>query len=225
MKNLPEGLEAAYFDVDGTLSKSNIVNPLLYIKKMVMSRSGYMIWRAVLPFRFLYWTVLDKISRKRSTAAIYNQYKGISVEKMKLLIPDCYHQQYQKKLFTKAIEVVRSLQEKGIPIVLVSGSLDLFLNPLAKEFGAELLCSSLEVKNGMYTGKVKGPVVSGIQKAVMIDTHASKNKINLEKSISFGDSADDLPMLRSVRYAVAINPDRILTLAAEKNQWNIEKWF
>ncbi|CAA9194231.1 HAD family hydrolase [Flavobacterium collinsii] len=224
MKNFPENLHAAYFDVDGTLTKSNIVDPLMYIKKQLMSPAKYTLWKTMLPLRFVYWTVLDKINREMSTASIYRQYKGISIEKMSSLQGQCYQEKYKKKFFPEAFETVSSLKKQGIPIVLVSGSLDLFLQPLAQELGAVLLATSLETKNGIYTGKIAGRAVSGKRKAELINEHATKNQFDLKHCASFGNSTDDIPMLCSVKYPVAINPDKGLISFAKKNNWDFLIW-
>lgn len=224
MKNLPENLHAAYFDVDGTLTKSNIVEPLLYIKKRLMPPFKYKLWAAVLPIRFIYWTILDRINREMSTASIYRQYKGISVEDMSTLQGQCYQEKYKKKLFLKALEAVNSFREQGIRIVLVSGSLAVFLQPLAEELGAELIASQLETKEGIYTGAVAGLTVSGKRKAKLISEHAHKNQLDLNNCASFGNSTDDIPMLCSVKYPVAVNPDRGLISFAQKNNWDSLIW-
>lgn len=222
---LPEIIHAAYFDVDGTLTKSNIVDPLLYIKKRVMPAFRYKLWKAVLPARFIYWTILDSINRGLSTASIYRQYKGISVVQMTSLQSQCYEEKYKKKLFLQAFEVISSLREKkDIRIVFVSGSLDVFLQPLAAELGAELISSCLEIKNGMYTGEMTGGAVAGERKAEMIKEHARKNQLDLQCCASFGNSTDDIPMLRSVKYPVAINADKGLVAFAQKNNWKSLNW-
>lgn len=224
MKNLPDNLQAAYFDVDGTLAKSNIVEPLLYIKKQSMSPFRYRFWKAMLPIRFVYWTILDKISREKSTASIYRQYKGITIEKMNVLKVQCYQEKYRKKLFPNALDTINLLKEQGVPIVLVSGSLDIFLQPLAEELGTELLASRLESKNGIYTGNLEGIAVTGKQKVILINKHAHQNQLDLGKCASFGDSSDDIPMLSSVKYPFVINPDKRLEVFAQKNNWKSLIW-
>lgn len=224
MINLPKDLQAAYFDVDGTLTKSNIVEPLLYIKKQVMSPFSYRLWKSVLPFRFIYWTFLDRINRERATASIYRQYKGISVEKMDVFHAPCYQEKYKKKLFPKALETVKVLREQGTRIVLVSGSLNIFLQLLAEELEAELISSCLETKDGFYTGAMDGRAVSGKRKAELISIHAYNNDFDLGNCASFGDSADDIPMLHAVKYPVAINPDKKLASYAQKNDWKSLIW-
>lgn len=224
MKNIPNNLHAAYFDVDGTLTKSNIVEPLLYIKKKIMSPFMYTIWSTTLPFRFIYWTFLDKMDREKATASIYRQYKGIPVEKMDVLRTPCYQEKYKKKLFSKALETINTLKEQGTRIVLVSGSLDIFLQFMAKELDAELISSCLKTKDGIYTGEINGRAVSGKRKAELINAHALRNQFDLKDCASFGDSADDIPMLHSVKYPVAINPDKKLTSLAQKNNWNLLRW-
>lgn len=224
MKNLPENLHAAYFDVDGTLTRSNIVEPLLYIKKRVMSSSEYKLWKAVLPFRFFYWSMLDIVNRERSTAAIYQQYKGISVKKMTTFSSQCYEEKYKKKFFSEALETIYTFRKQRTRIVLVSGSLDIFLQSLAWDLGAELIASRLETKEGVYTGRLAGLPVVGKQKAELINSHAQKHQLDLEHCASFGNSTDDIPMLCSVKYPVAINPDKGLTSYAKKNNWASLIW-
>jgi len=104
MTNLTTNLDAVYFDVDGTLAKSNIVEPILYIKKRIMSPFKYHLWKAKLPFLYIHWTLLDKIDRAKATVSIYKQYRGISIETMDLLTLECYQEKYKKKLFFKALE-------------------------------------------------------------------------------------------------------------------------
>ncbi|MCS4300959.1 HAD family phosphatase [Chryseobacterium sp. BIGb0232] len=224
MKNLPKNLHAVYFDVDGTLTKSNIVEPLLYIKKQVMSPFRYSLWKAGLPFRFIYWTFLDKIDREKATASIYRQYKNISVETMDSLKYQCYQEKYQKKLFPKALEAINTFKGQGTRMVLVSGSLDIFLQLLAEELEAELISSRLETKNGIYTGAMEGRAVSGKRKAELIRQHAHRNQFTLENCASFGDSGDDIAMLASVQYPVAVNPDKKLASLAQKNNWELLIW-
>lgn len=224
MNYLPKYLQAVYFDVDGTLAKSNIVYPLLYIKKKTMSTIVYRLWSLTLPFRFIYWTILDKRNRKMATISIYKQYKGISIEKMKALKVQCYKENYENKLFSDALEMVNSLKNKGAKIILVSGSLDIFLEPLAEKLDAELISSQLETKNGAYTGVALEKLVSGEQKAYLINQHAINNKYSLDNCASFGDSYDDIPMLCSVKYPVVINPDKKLLSLAKKNNWITFNW-
>lgn len=224
MEYLPKDLQVAYFDVDGTLTKSNIVNPLLDTQKKVMPSFKYNVWRSTLPFRFIYWTIIDKIDREMSTKSIYKQYKGISVEKMNILRIQCYQKNYESKLFPNALETLNFLKNNGTQIVLVSGSLDIFLEPLAEKLGAELISSQLETKNGIYTGAVLGAPVSGKRKSELVNEHARKNQFDLDNCASFGDSHDDIPMLNSVKYPVVINPDKKLLSLAQKNNWSIFKW-
>ncbi|NQX86423.1 MAG: HAD-IB family hydrolase [Flavobacteriaceae bacterium] len=224
MKDLPNNLNAAYFDVDGTLTKSNIVQPLIFIKKKTMPSFNYNLWKLLLPVRFVYWTILDKINRELATTSIYAQYKGISVEVMNTLKEQCYQNNYKATIFPKALETVNSLKEKGTKIVLVSGSLDLFLLPLAKELEADLLSSRLEVKDEKYTGKIIDTIVSGSIKSSLINEHAQQHQFELNNCASFGDSKDDIPMLSSVKYPVAVNPDKKLSLIANKNNWSVINW-
>lgn len=45
---------------------------------------------------------------------------------------------------------------RGDAVVIVSGGLDVYLEPWAREHGLELVCSSLEQRDGLLTGRYRG---------------------------------------------------------------------
>jgi hypothetical protein len=55
----------------------------------------------------------------------------------------------------------------------------------------------------------------------IIEEVAKRDGIDLARSYAYSDSATDLPMLRAVGTAVAVNPDRELARAARDEGWEI----
>lgn len=83
-------------------------------------------------------------------------------------------------------------QAQGHTVVVVSGSLDLYLRPWCKQRGLEVICNSLEHHDGQLTGCYAG-ADCGPHKA-----HAIRARYDLprfERIHAYGDSREDRAML------------------------------
>jgi len=97
--------------------------------------------------------------------------------------------------------------------------------PLARQFqkffkARDIAVTSLEKKNGLYTGLVNR-LCFGEEKAVQVKRLAKKYTIDLEKSYAYGDSPSDIPMLKSVKYKIAVRPKPALKHEALLHNWHI----
>lgn len=78
-----------------------------------------------------------------------------------------------------------------------------------------------EVENGVYTGKLSGPFCYGEGKAEAMTALAAQRGIDLSNSWSYSDSVSDIPMMRIVGNAVAVNPDTELAQLARQKGWPV----
>jgi putative phosphoserine phosphatase/1-acylglycerol-3-phosphate O-acyltransferase len=69
------------------------------------------------------------------------------------------------------------------------------------------------------TGRLIGEPCFGENKLVAVREFAKKRRINLKRSYSYSNGAEDLPLLEAVGHPVAINPDSKLASAARHNGW------
>ena len=81
-----------------------------------------------------------------------------------------------------------------------------------------------EVQDGLYTGRVEGPVTYRQGKAQAIRELAEREDIDLSASFAYSDSESDLPMLRAVGHPVAVNPDPHLERVAREEGWRIMRF-
>ena len=100
---------------------------------------------------------------------------------------------------------ISKLKTLGYLIVLVTGSLDIVVQPLADSIQADhVIAASLEevvnVKSHkqIFTGKLLEKPLAGEAKAERIRKIAEEYNISLEGSTAYGDSKADLEMLRFV---------------------------
>jgi HAD superfamily hydrolase (TIGR01490 family) len=81
---------------------------------------------------------------------------------------------------------------QGHAIALVSGSLDLYLQPWSERHGLSLVCNRLEAIDGLLTGRYAGGDI-GRHKAREVRARCDLSRY--ECIHAYGDSREDLPML------------------------------
>jgi HAD superfamily hydrolase (TIGR01490 family) len=79
----------------------------------------------------------------------------------------------------------------------------------------------IEQRDGLYTGKLSGPMTYREGKATALRDLALSKDIDLTASYGYSDSESDLPMLRAVGHPVAVNPDAELARVAGEEGWEI----
>jgi HAD superfamily hydrolase (TIGR01490 family) len=215
---------AVYCDVDGTLSATHIVGPLVFFQRRLSPAPAYWLWLAALPPRGVFWLLLDKFSRAASNRAIYACYAGWEAARVKALAGACYDAYWRPRLSREGLGRLARLKEEGAQLVLVTGSLDFLLEPLARETGAELIAPKLEEVDGRFTGRLAGAPLTGEGKAAAVREHATRCQVDLSASHSFGDALGDLAMLECVGHPAAVNPGRRLRAEAARRGWTVEYW-
>ena len=215
---------AIYCDVDGTLSRSNIVEPLFWIKKKMFPFPSNYIAILNLILWCPIWLVLDLCSRTQSNISIYHQYKNLPIEKVKNLAEQYYISVFKKKMFSKALSTLKEFKDNNYKIVLVSGGVDFLLKPLSKELNTDCIAVSLVELLGFFTGEIEGVPLTREIKANLLKQHADKNNVDLTASYALGDSFNDVQMMECVGHPIAVNPDFCLRKIARKKGWQIVYW-
>jgi len=216
---------AAFFDVDGTLAKTNIVHYYVYFRRRQMSRVWGMCWQALFMLKCLYYLLLDKIDRSMLNVVFYRSYAGLSVEKIKALMEDCHKDVIKPRKFAQAPGCLEEHRRAGRRIVCVTGSIDFLLAPLMRELAVDdLIAPTLVESNGQFTGALDGPPVGNGEKARRMRRFAETHDLDLTESFAYGDSIADLPMLETVGHPRVVNPDKKLSAVAKKRGWPIHHW-
>src|SRR6267142_1200890 len=118
--------------------------------------------------------------------------------------------------------LIQTTRNLGYRNVLVTGTLDFTIRPIALHFGIEeVICNRLEFKNHIATGRVLPPLLARSEKANSIRQYAVQKGIELNDSCAFSDSSADVPVLNTVGYPDATNPTRRLRRIALQNHWPI----
>jgi len=211
---------ACYFDVDGTLVRTSLVEPTLYylVNQGTPVQSALRLSRAL--FKAPSMAFAELMDRRMFNELLYSSYAGMSEDRLVVLAEEVWEKVLKKALFPSARGLVDKSLSAGHTVVLVSGALDWIVQHCADFLGAqEVIANRLEMKNGIATGKLLKPVVAGPEKAKIVRDHARARGYDLDECFAFSDSYSDVPMLSVVGHPAAVNPDRRLALLAKAYSW------
>jgi HAD superfamily hydrolase (TIGR01490 family) len=213
---------AAYFDVDGTLVRTNLLQPTLFYlanQQTPMQSAGRLL-RAAL--RTPQMALAEMRDRRTFNELLYSTYEGISRDRLLILSEECFDKVVRPALFPNARTLVKRCRDEGQEVVLVSGALDFVLEHLVKYLGASgLIANRLEFKANYATGRLLRPVVAGPEKARLIREHAKEHGHDLAQCFGYSDSYSDVPMLSVVGHPAAVNPDLRLRKLAQAYGWPV----
>jgi len=222
-KNLQNKKIVVFFDVDDTLINGQT-------QKLMIS---YFYQKKKINFTFLlkiyFWFLLYKIGFVSSGASLmikaYKLVEGIKIEEFKNFTLDLFEKRIKSRIYPQAIERINFHKKKGHEIVLLSKSCKILIDIIKDYLDVSLsIATELEVKNGILTGKIKGPIIHGEEKLKIVKKLASIKNWNLKESYAYGDHYSDLPFLKAVGNTCVVNPDRKLKKEAKRNNWKIFYW-
>jgi HAD superfamily hydrolase (TIGR01490 family) len=214
--------KAAFFDVDGTLVRTNIVHSFAYYAMNQGSILGtaWQTARTVLSVPIFLAT--DRIDRKTFNELFYGYYKGQSEDRLLTLADELFEDVLKPAIYEGTPNLIEGVRRAGCRIVFVTGALDFTVRRLAEHLGADdLIANRMRFVNGVATGRVIPPIIEGAHKAQAIRDYCVKHGVALEKSFAYSDSFSDYPMLAVVGHPAAVNPDVRLAGVARAYEWPI----
>jgi HAD superfamily hydrolase (TIGR01490 family) len=213
---------AAFYDVDGTLIKINIVHAFAFYasRHASLAESARRTVQTAVSIP-VFWAA-DKLSRKWFNEIFYRSYEGQSEDRLVVLAEELFDEVIKPNIYARAKDLIDEGKRSGIRQVLISGALDFTMKPLAKYLGVDdLIANQLEFVDSYATGKLKKPFVAGATKADIMRAYAKKHDIDLAESWAYTDSFSDYPMLAVVGHPTACNPDFRLRSLARSYDWPV----
>ena len=118
-----------------------------------------------------------------------------------------------------------AFREEGHLLVLSTTTPADMIAPFAEALGFDdLIATAYETKDGRYTGRLYEGFVWGTGKLRAVREWAQDRGIDLAGCHACSDSIFDVPLLSSVGYPHAVNPDPSLTVVAAARRWPVEHW-
>jgi HAD superfamily hydrolase (TIGR01490 family) len=213
---------AAFYDVDGTLIRINIVHTYAYYSSRHASLTKSLVHSVQTALSVPMFWAADKLSRKWFNEIFYQSYEGASEDRLITLAEELFEDVVKPNIYPRAQALIDESRRAGCRQVLLSGALDFTMRPLARYLGVDdLIANSLEFRDGYATGKLKKPFVAGATKAEIMRSFARANGIDLAESWAYTDSFSDYPMLAVVGHPTACNPDFRLRRLARSYDWPV----
>jgi HAD superfamily hydrolase (TIGR01490 family) len=213
------GSVAAFFDVDKTILAEN--SGTAYLKTLY--ERGEIDWKAVVLGLGTYLRYkLNLLDIERWVERNSVEFRGRSEASLAREAGDLFRNVLLPSIYPEAEARVRWHLAQGHLVALVSGATKFVLEPLAAHLGVKhMLCTLLEVTDGVFTGRVIRPICFGEGKIYWIQQLIERESIDLARSYFYTDSITDLPLLDLVGHPVVVNPDPLLYRRALTRSWPV----
>jgi HAD superfamily hydrolase (TIGR01490 family) len=151
--------------------------------------------------------------------------KDISQETLTDLCKEVFRKVMLPSIHKEVFDELKMHRDNKALTVILSSS----LVPMCKAVSEylemdDIICSELEVKDGILTGRPKGNLCYGNEKLIRLKAYCEKNNTGVANAWYYGDAIIDQPALSIVGHPVCINPDNKLKKVAEKNNWKVYNW-
>jgi HAD superfamily hydrolase (TIGR01490 family) len=217
----PAPRTAAFFDLDKTIIAKS--STLAFSKPFY--QSGLLNRRTVLRSAYAQFVFAisgadeDQIERMR--AFITAMCAGWDAGQVRDIVNETLHEIIDPLVYDEAVRLIDEHKAAGRDVVIVSGSGEELVAPIAAMLGADhMVATRMVVEDGRYTGEI-AEYVYGPAKADAIRALASDRGYDLAESYAYSDSVTDGPMLEIVGHPTAVNPDRGLRKLATERGWPI----
>jgi putative phosphoserine phosphatase/1-acylglycerol-3-phosphate O-acyltransferase len=149
-------------------------------------------------------------------------WEGKAEEDMAALGEKLFKHEIAGRLHLETWRLVEAHRSMGHTIVLASSATRFQLEPMARELGADhALCTPVESRDGVLTGRAAGPPLWGLGKARAVRELAEEHDLDLDASFAYSNGAEDVPFLETAGNPVAVSPERGLRAEAERRGWPV----
>ncbi|MGZ4665751.1 MAG: HAD-IB family hydrolase [Frankiaceae bacterium] len=207
----------AFFDFDGTLidgySLSAFARHHLRSAQVAPADLGRMLLTGLRG-------VSSEQDFERFTTLSMRVWAGRSEDELAELGERLWVQGIAGSLYPEAWRLVEAHLRVGHTVVLASSATRFQVEPAARAMGVRhIIVSPVEIVNGICTGRPGGPLLWRAGKAAAVRAFAADHDVDLRESYAYSNGDEDVPFLRTVGRARALNPGRELAAAARHYGW------
>lgn len=211
-----------FVDVDNTL----VQGASIYMFAIEAWKSGFIRWHHVIPALFHQRSFIRqgetskrvKSTRERAQALV----AGHSVADFEKVGESAWRRSIAPKVFPDVLEILIDHTRRGHQVWLVTASPQALAAIMARDLRlAGAIGTTLEIKDGAFTGEIEGEMLHGPVKADAALRHAKLHAVDLAACYAYSDSIADAPLLEAVGHPVAVNPDSALLALANSRDWPV----
>ena len=215
---------AAFFDMDGTLLSSNVVETYLWLRLGELSAGERAAEIGRIAGRLPGLVRAERRDRGTFLRAMYKQYAGARLAELEAIADEVLVDHVLSRLAPAAVRRIREHRAAGHRTVLITGAIRPLTRPLAPLFD-HIEAAELAVDDrGVCTGSLAASPLAGESRAAWMRHWAMTNGVDISASFGYADSHSDLPLLQAVGHPVAVSPDVSLFRHARRHHWPIVDW-
>ncbi|MGB0916930.1 MAG: HAD-IB family hydrolase [Flavobacteriales bacterium] len=180
----------ALFDFDGTISNKD---SFVKFMKFTHGKPVFVFKMAMGFLTFFGWKIGLVKSHYTKVKALRSFYKGWTEAQMDDARKRFTFEVIPKILFPKALERIAWHKEQGHRIIVVTASCGAWLKDWTSQMDLEIICTEMELKNGVYTGELSKPNCRGKEKVNRVKQHLSLD--DYSEVYAYGNDHGDNQML------------------------------
>ncbi len=214
----------AVFDLDGTVIATNIVQQYFAVVRATRPRRVWPAEIGGLLTSLPGYLRAEQRDRSELIRLVNRRYEGYREQDLRELMNGELGRKIRASIRPEALEVIERHRAAGHRTVLVTGALDVLVEPLADLFDDVVATHMDAGADGVMTGYLATPPLVDEARANWLRKYADRHGADLKASYGYGDSHADAAWLSLVGSPTAISPDLGLFSVAKKNRWRITDW-
>lgn len=213
----------AIFDLEGTVLESNLVKQYLLLWAGSVPRSRVAHDLANFTYSLPKYLRAERRDRGEFIRTFMRRYKGFKVNEIERLVRGSFGRAMMRRALPDALRRVQEHRDAGHRTILVTGTIDLMVQPFVPFFD-EVVAGRMQERDGVLTGFLADPPLVDEARAAWLRHYAEQNAFNLSQSYGYGDSHADLVWLQLLGNPSAVNPDIQLYRHAQEKRWSVLDW-
>lgn len=221
---LPQSTDAAaVFDLEGTVVASNTIEQYLWTRLASLSRSQWPREFSDLLRNIPRYLRAERRDRGDFIRTFMRRYEGVDEAELRRLVEESIGDALLQRAMPEAIRRIRAHRAAGHRTVLITGTIDILVEPIAPLFD-EVVAGRMHSRDGVWTGYLDRPPLVDEARAAWLKGYAETAGIDLAQSYAYGDNHSDRAWLELVGHPQAVNPDAALYRHAKRKRWQIHSW-
>jgi putative phosphoserine phosphatase/1-acylglycerol-3-phosphate O-acyltransferase len=211
---------AAFFDFDGTIIAGYSIVSFLKdrVKRRELGAAG--VARTAVSIA---QSALGQIDSRELIARGMHEWNGRSLADLEALGERIFANELRDLIYPEVRALIADHRRRGHIVVIATSAAPFQVEPVARELGVErVLCTRLEVRDGILTGKSRGPILWGRAKADAVRDFARREGVDLRRSHFYADGDEDVALMQLVGHPHPTNPRPALARAAAEKGWPVQ---
>lgn len=213
----------AVFDLEGTVLDWNLIEQYLWLARALTPLSRWPTELGSLALSLPDYLRSELRDRGEFIRTFSRRYAGLPADQIRRQVRDGFGRALRLRVLPDAVARVRAHRAAGHHTVLVTGAIDMLVEPLAPLFH-EVVAGRMHQLDGVLTGYLDAPPLVDEARAAWLTQYAERHGMDLRHSYGYGDSHADVAWLQLLGRPAAVNPDSKLYRHARRNSWAVFQW-